>query len=120
MGMDRAAAVPGPDRTRKASTPVEARLRDIAAHNPSTGPLYRLGAELADLTVIQECRASSLWQLGEKWAVVSIDVGSSQAHVFEDEGPARDRHTRIAALLAAKPPHVATDRRRKGTTSASS
>jgi hypothetical protein len=107
-------AVPAGDRTRKASSPLESRLRDVVAYNPDTAALYRRAAELVEITAVQDCRATSLWKVGGAWAVVTIDVWNSQVHVFSAEGPARDKHTRTAAYLAAKVPHEVTPPR-KGT-----
>lgn len=99
-------AVPAGDRTRKASSPLESRLRGVVASHQQTADLYRKSAELVDLTAVQDCRASSLWKIGGgAWAVVSVDVWASHVHLFTEEGPARDKHTRTGAHLAAKVPH---------------
>lgn len=111
----RASAVPAGDRTRKASSPLEARLRDIVANHATTAGLYRRGGALVDLQAVQDCRACSLWQVGGRWAVVAVDIWASQVHVFDDEGPARDKHTRLTATLAAKPLHIVPEGRKKGT-----
>lgn len=109
--------VPAGDRVRKASSPVEARLRDVVAYHHTTAALYRRGpVDLAALTEIQPCRASSLWHLGQTWVVASIDVEYTHVHLFTDEGPARDKHHRLGRQLAAKEPHKITPPRRKGTT----
>lgn len=110
----RASTVPAGDRTNKASTPLEARLRDLLANHETTTGLYRRGTALADLEVVQDCRASSLWRIAGKWAVVAVDVAASQVHLFDEEGLARDKHTRLVAYLAAKPPHIVSDRTKKG------
>lgn len=110
-----ASAIPAGDRTRKASTPLESRLRDYVAHHELAGPLYRRSAELADLQIVQECRGSSLWRLGGRWVVAAVDLWASQAHVFDDEGPARDKHHRLTAQLKAKVPHVIPAPVKRGT-----
>jgi hypothetical protein len=111
-------AVPAGHRTRKvASSPLESRLRDYVAHHEKTGPLYRRGAELVDLQTIQDCRGTSLWRAGGKWVVAAVDTWASQAHIFDEEGPALDKHIRLARQLAAKAPHqVSTRAKTKGNT----
>lgn len=113
--------VPGGDRVRKASSPVESRLRDVIAHHQLTAALWRRGVQLVDLATVQECRASSLWRIGGKWAVAAIDVAASYVNVFDEEGPARDKHHRTTARLASKPPHELTKHgRKKGPTGSAS
>lgn len=107
--------VPAGDRVRKASSPIESRLRDLVANHAQTAALWRRSAELEDLTVIQDCRASSLWRIGGQWAVAAVDLWASQVHLFAEEGPARDKHTRVCARLAAKPPHEVAPPRKRGT-----
>ena len=112
--------MPGYDRRKlRACTPVESRLRDIVAHHEHTSRLYRAGAELVLIKVVQDCRAAALWQLGPSrgpwWAVVGFDVADVYVKVHAFKEHAENHFNNLTGNLARRPPHVIVDNRKKPT-----
>lgn len=113
---------PAPDRSgnkpqsqlRTALSITQARMYDLVRHHATTAALARVRAELADSTEIQACRATSLWDLGASWAVVSIDVTAQSVTLYDEQGIALDAYTQLTTNLAAKPPHQVQKNRKKG------
>lgn len=79
-----------------------ARLRALVANHSNTAPLYRIAAVFVGVTESLPHRAVGLWRVCGYWVVASIDGTGQNVRMFDQEAPARDTVTRIAAGQAKK------------------